>query len=187
MKHSLIFTGLIGISLIASSCARDNIATEDASPQLDETKERLSTGQVLDAITDENWRDISQDNTLYMTLDNGGQIIIELAPQFAPAHVSNIKTLVGEDYFDGLHVIRSHDNYVAQWGEAETETPRSLGSAKPALDPEWESDWSSDLPVTLMPDGDIYQADAGYAYGFPVAGNKAKGSRRWFANRLKFT
>ena len=125
------------------------------------------------AAIDADWRDIDQANLVYMTLENG-LVLIELAPQFAPNHVANIKTLVSEKYFDGLWVIRSHDNYVAQWGEAETETPKSFGSAQAKLAPEWESDWKTDMPFAEIVDGDIYQTDAGYAYGFPVAGNRAK-------------
>ncbi len=151
-------------------------SAENPSPKtLDTQQIRLSTSEVMEAATDADWRDLNQDNVVYMELENG-LVIIELAPQFAPEHVANIKTLVKEDYFDGLYVIRSHDNYVAQWGEPETETPKSLGTAKPNLAPEWESAWRSDLPVTDMTDGDIYQPDAGYAYGFPVAGDKNAGT-----------
>ncbi len=46
-------------------------------------------------------------------------MVIELAPQFAPLHVANIRKLARAGYFDGLAVIRVQDNYVAQWGDAE--------------------------------------------------------------------
>ena len=160
---------LLSIAVLLSACQQQ---PKEIGEQSTETP--MSTSEVMEAATDADWRDLDQDNVIYMELESG-LVIIELAPQFAPEHVANIKTLVKEDYFDGLWVIRSHDNYVAQWGEAETETPKSLGSAKANLDPEWESDWKADMPFAKIVDGDIYQADAGYAYGFPVAGNKAKG------------
>jgi len=62
------------------------------------------------------WRGLNVDNTLLMQLESGN-VVIELAPQFAPKHVGNIKTLVGEGYFDGSAIIRSQDNYVVQWGD----------------------------------------------------------------------
>jgi len=134
----------------------------------------LTTAEALEAADDTDWRAVDPENTLYMELESG-MVIIELAPQFAPNHVANIQTLVREDYFDGLWVIRSHDNYVAQWGDADEENPKSLGSATEKLAPEWERNWPDDLPVTLLKDGDVYQEQAGYAYGFPVAGHKSKG------------
>ena len=62
------------------------------------------------------WRKPDPANLLYMQLESG-TVVIELAPAFAPNTVANIKTLVREKYFDGLAVIRSQDNYVAQWGD----------------------------------------------------------------------
>src|SRR5471032_2334593 len=67
--------------------------------------------------------------TLYMELP-AGRVVIELAPAFAPQTVANIETLVREHYFDGLAEIRSQDNFVAQWGDADEVHPKSLGTAK---------------------------------------------------------
>ena len=178
MKQGLYIT-LIGSLLAVSACQKETSETgalseENSIVTSDEESQNsvMSTAEAMAALTDNDWRDLDQDNTLYMTLESGGQLVIELAPQFAPNHVSNIKTLVQENYFDGLWVIRSHDNYVAQWGDPSNENPRPLGSASATLDPEWESEWPTDLAWTELPDGDIYQDNAGYAYGFPVAGDK---------------
>lgn len=180
------FALFLSAAVILSGCSQSDLETkpgetEPSSETADQISEktspeiRLSTSNVMTAATDADWRDIDQNNLLYMELENG-LVIIELAPQFAPQHVANIKTLVGEDYFDGLWVIRSHDNYVAQWGDpAEGDAAKPLGTARAKLDPEWERDWPSDLPFAKIVDGDIYQPDAGYSYGFPVAGNRAKG------------
>lgn len=134
----------------------------------------MNSSEVVASASDSDWRDIKQENLLYMELENG-MVVIELAPEFAPEHVANIKTLVSERYFDGLWVIRSHDNYVAQWGDPnEADAAKPLGSAVTEIAPEWERNWPSSLPVTPLIDGDIYQPDAGYAYGLPVAGDKSK-------------
>jgi len=148
------------------------ILTACAPPE--DTANIMSTAEVMESAKDSDWRDLDMANTVYMQLENG-IVIIELAPQFAPNHVANIKTLIREKYFDGLFVIRSHDNYVAQWGDANESNPRSMKSAKTKLDPEWESEWTAELPFTEIKDGDIYQPYAGYSYGFPVAGDKRKG------------
>jgi peptidylprolyl isomerase len=66
--------------------------------------------------------------------------VIELAPDFAPQHVANITTLAKEHYWDGLFVIRSQDNYVAQWGDPAEEDAKkkSIGTAKKHLPAEFE-------------------------------------------------
>ena len=44
-----------------------------------------------------------------------GTMAIELAPEFAPAHVAAIRTLVAAGRFDGGAITRVQDNYVVQW------------------------------------------------------------------------
>ena len=51
-----------------------------------------------------------------MDLANGGRVVIQLAPQFAPVHVANIRALARGNYWDGATIYRVQDNYVAQWG-----------------------------------------------------------------------
>ena len=84
-----------------------------------------SLADVIKASRPSDWRPLDPANTLYMELP-GGRVVIELAPAFAPRHVANIRTLVHEHYFDGLAVIRSQDNWVGQWGDADEKNPKSL-------------------------------------------------------------
>src|SRR5687768_5863758 len=63
-----------------------------------------------------DWRPLDPERTLYLELASGS-VVIELAPDFAPQHVANVKTLAREGYFDGLVILRSQDNYVVQWGD----------------------------------------------------------------------
>ena len=58
-----------------------------------------------------DWRPLDPDNTLYLELPSG-RVVMELAPEFAPQHVANIKALVAEQYYDGLAIIRAQDNWV---------------------------------------------------------------------------
>ncbi|MFX8086651.1 peptidylprolyl isomerase, partial [Acinetobacter baumannii] len=58
--------------------------------------------------------------TLLMDL-TAGQVIIELAPRFAPAHVANIRALARGGYWDGLAILRVQDNFVTQWGDPDGE------------------------------------------------------------------
>lgn len=83
-------------------------------PAAAQQSERRPLGQVLAESPAEDWRTLDPANTLYMRLDSG-VVVIELAPAFAPQHVENIRALVRAGAFDGGAVVRSQDNYVAQW------------------------------------------------------------------------
>jgi peptidylprolyl isomerase len=127
---------------------------------------------ILAASPASDWRELDPDNTLYMDLP-GGRVVIELAPLYAPEHAANIKILAHEHYFDGLAVIRSQDNYVAQWGDpsgdVEGSVAKAIGSAKEKIPAEFSVTISPKMPFTRLPDGDIYAAQVGFSNGFPVA------------------
>jgi hypothetical protein len=60
-----------------------------------------------------DWRSLDPENTLYLELASG-RAVIDLAPDFAPHHVANVKALAREHYYDGLTITRAQDNYVVQ-------------------------------------------------------------------------
>lgn len=115
-----------------------------------------------------DWRPLDPDNTLYMDLP-GGRVVIEMAPDFAPNHAANIKALARENYFDGLAVIRSQDNFVAQWGDADEKNPRPFKTAKAKLKAEFTAPLRNDKHFTRLPDRDGYAAQVGHSNGFPSA------------------
>lgn len=55
------------------------------------------------------------ENTLLMDLDHG-RVVIEMRPDLAPTHVSRIKELVREGYYDGLKFHRVIAGFMAQTG-----------------------------------------------------------------------
>ena len=127
-----------------------------------------TTASVMAALEQSDWRQPDPANLLYMRLPQG-VVVMELAPSFAPENVSNIKTLVREKYFDGLAIIRSQDNYVAQWGDpAEEENEaRPFGSASATVVPEF-SRAADGLDITTIDSRDAYADIVGFADGFPV-------------------
>lgn len=127
--------------------------------------------EVLAASKPTDWRALDPQNTLYLQLATG-RVVIELAPQFAPKTVSNIKALVREKYFDGLDVLRVQDNYVAQWGDPNADDAskrRSLGKASAKIPAEFDITPGPDFIFTPLPDRDGWAPQAGFAYGFPAA------------------
>jgi len=154
-----------------------------APAQTAATKELPPRPTVADVIKDSkpgDWRALDPANTLYMELP-GGRVVIELAPRFAPLHAANIRILAKEHYFDGLAVIRSQENYVVQWGDADEQNPRPFKSAKATLPAEFTIPASADTSFVRLPDGDVYAAEVGHANGFPVARDPKTGEA-WLAH-----
>lgn len=141
---------------------------------------KLSASDVIKASQPSEWRPLDPANTLYMELP-AGRVVIELAPDFAPKHAANIRTLVKEHYFDGLVVLRSHDNYVAQWGDADEKNPRPLGSAQAKLAAEFTVPMANDKQFVRLPDHDGYAPQVGHSNGFPV-GRDPKAKTTWLAH-----
>jgi peptidylprolyl isomerase len=128
--------------------------------------------EVLAASKPADWRPIDPANTLYLDLP-AGRVVIELAPQFAPRHVENIKALARAQYFDGLAINRVQDNFVVQWGDPDGKKP--LGDGKKTLAPEFTRS-ATELPFTVLPDPDTYAAQTGFVAGFPAARDSNQGS-----------
>jgi cyclophilin family peptidyl-prolyl cis-trans isomerase len=139
--------------------------------------------EVLAAAKDSDWRDLDAANTLYLQLA-GGTVVIELAPDFAPHHVDNIKALVREKYFDGLAILRSHDNYVVQWGDpnaADPDKARKMKDGKRTLAAEFSRGYDEKLAFDLLPDGDGYAPEVGFSHGFWAA-RDAKAKQVWLTH-----
>lgn len=123
-----------------------------------------------------DWRQPDPENLLYVEFP-AGRVVIELAPRFAPAHVSNLRRLAREGYFDGTSLYRSQDNYVVQWGG----NGKPAQTAEVALAAEFEIEADAKLPFTRLPDGDVYAPEAGFVDGFPAARDPAAGAA-WLAH-----
>ncbi|WP_460764250.1 peptidylprolyl isomerase [Lysobacter fragariae] len=137
--------------------------------------------EILDATKQADWRSLDPANTLYLELA-GGRVVIELAPDFAPAHVGNIRTLAKEGYWNGLSINRSQDNFVVQWGDAEEDEKKrkSLGTALAKLPAEFSRS-SDGLRLDTLPDKDGWAPQVGFAAGFPAA-RAPKEKQLWLAH-----
>ena len=119
------------------------------------------------------WKTIPADDLMVLDLANGGRVVIQLAPAFAPVHVANIKALSRGGYWNGATIYRVQDNYVAQWGLNESDKPWPKGvTAKP---PAEYTRSLKGLRITPLGSPDPYAAGAGFADGWPVAYNAKQG------------
>jgi cyclophilin family peptidyl-prolyl cis-trans isomerase len=74
-------------------------------------------------------------NTLVLTLDSGGDVVIRLRPDLAPQHVARIQELAEEGFYDDVVFHRVIDGFMAQGGDP---TGSGMGgSDKPDLPAEF--------------------------------------------------
>jgi peptidyl-prolyl cis-trans isomerase B (cyclophilin B) len=60
--------------------------------------------------------------TALVTLEKGGEIVLEFWPQDAPRHVENFVKLAREKFYDGQRVHRVEPNFVVQFGDPQSKT-----------------------------------------------------------------
>ena len=136
-------------------------------------QKKITPGEIVAAAPASAWRTISPDELMVIDLQNGGRVVVQLAPEFAPVHVANIQALARGNYWQGATIYRVQDNYVAQWGQNESEKPLPAGvTAKP---PEEYTRSLQGLTVKPLGYPDPYAPGAGFVNGWPVAYNPAEG------------
>jgi len=161
--------GVAGAVVLACLCAGAVSAADGAA------KKPPTMADVIKESRPSDWHALDPANTLYLDLASG-RVVIELAPEFAPNHVANIKALVKEGYFDGLAILRVQDNYVVQWGDpyadarsGEPNQPRQIKTAKRKLKAEFSVPLNDKLPFVRLPDVDGWAAQTGFSGDFPSA------------------
>jgi peptidylprolyl isomerase len=135
--------------------------------------------EVVANSTAADWRAIDPDNLLVMDLADGGRVVIELAPAFAPVHVANVRAFARGGWWNNATIYRVQDNYVAQWGngDAEVALPEGVTRTPPA---EYERPLEG-LSVRPLGFPDSYAPMAGHADGWPV-GYDPEGGEAWLTH-----
>lgn len=127
----------------------------------------------------EAWRTIDPQNLLIMDLADGSRVAIELAADFAPVHVANIRAFARAGYWDGAAIYRVQDNYVVQWGVNESDKPLPIGvvNTPPA---EYVRPLTG-LDIRPLGYPDSYAPMVGHADSWPVGYDPEKGAA-WLAH-----
>ncbi len=128
---------------------------------------------VVAGTTAADWRPIADENLMVINLADGGTVYIELAPDFAPIHVANIRAFARAGWWDRATVYRVQDNYVAQWGnnDAGPTPPAGIVTPPPA---EYERPIAG-LAIRPLGFPDSYAPMAGHVNGWPVAYDPGRG------------
>ena len=134
---------------------------------------KLTPNDIVAKSPSSAWQAIDPDDLLVMDLANGGRVVIQLAPAFAPVHVANIRALARGSYWNGATIYRLQDNYVAQWGlnDSDKGFPAGVVAKPPA---EYTRPLKG-LAITPLDSPDPYAPGAGFADGWPVAYSAKEG------------
>lgn len=121
----------------------------------------LCLTKVVHANDDGEWRVLGPENTILMSLPHG-QVVIALAPEFAPNHVARFKSLVRKGFYDGMPFNRVIDGFVAQAG------PEQVSKDAPplALEGSWKID--NNWTYTFAQAPDMFAPQTGFKNGFAI-------------------
>src|SRR5688572_17292166 len=125
------------------------------------------------------WRAVEPESLLVIELKEGGRVVIELAPAFAPIHVANVRAFARGGWWNGAAVYRVQDNYVAQWGNGDAEVPLPAGVVK--TPPAEYSRALAGLDVRPLGYPDSYAPMVGHADSWPV-GYDPEAGKAWLAH-----
>lgn len=142
-------------------------------PSAQSSLANTSADQIVASAPAAHWLAIDPDDIMVMDTA-AGQMVVQLAPQFAPAHVKAIKALVREGRFDDGRISRVQDNYVVQWAAR----PDPLWKPTP-LPAEYERP-EAGVTFTPSPFTDTY-AQAGFVAGWQAARDPKTGTV-WLAH-----
>ncbi|WP_425409683.1 peptidylprolyl isomerase [Hyphococcus sp.] len=124
-----------------------------------------SPAAVLENADPSDWRALDPEYLLVIELEYG-RVIVALSSQLAQNHVSQIKALARESFYDGLSFYRVIDGFVAQGGDA-FET-REVKTAKSALNAEFDEPYSDNMTFTPIKDLDGYTSQVGFIDSLPA-------------------
>jgi len=155
MFARLCLTASAALFLIGAAPITQQGSASQTSPQ-----------EVLDAAPASAWKTVPAEDLVVMTVADGTRVEYQLAPDFAPVHVANIRQLVRSGYFDGASILRVQDAYVVQWGRPDEDKTEAKGinAMPPAEYERGESQGFRPLPYR-----DAYAEHVGHIKTWPVA------------------
>jgi len=134
---------------------------------------------VIAATTPADWAPIPDDDVLVMELGDGSRVVIQLAPEWAPVHVANIRAFARGGWWNDATIYRVQDNYVAQWGNGDAKVPLPAGVVRT---PPAEYDHPLDSrEMEGMDSPDAYAPHVAYHGGWPLALDEVE-KRMWLVH-----
>jgi peptidylprolyl isomerase len=110
-----------------------------------------------------DWRAPDPNDVLVIDT-NKGRILVEMVGEVAPQHVTQIRALAHEGFYDGLKFFRVIDKFMDQTGDPQNNGQG--GSSKPNLPAEFTFRRGADLPFVMAVDQTV--AEIGFTKSLPV-------------------
>lgn len=129
---------------------------------------QTSPNEALASARPDEWEELPADEVMLIDLPGGRRVAILLAPMFAPAHIGNIRRLVGDGWYPRhAKIVRVQENYVVQWGDPTAAAPLPTGMT-PQPAPIYEQ---PGVPAGFraLPFRDSYAPTVGLMGPWPVA------------------
>ena len=165
MKAMILAALLLGASAVSAQAAQTAPAAQ-APP---------SPGEILEEAAAAEWQPVPPEDLLLLEFAGGRKLAIQLAPAFAPTHVSNIRRLIADGWFERhAAIVRVQENYVVQWGDPTEKAPLPAGIV---AQPQDGYERPGAAPgFRAVPWRDAYATSVGHAGGWPVASD---GEAHW--------
>lgn len=115
MKKSISITLCISVLLcLFASCSGNTNEVQQDTTTSDVFESSINTNE-----NNEQNAELPEEAKVKFTMENGGEFIIELYPEYAPKTCINFVNLVDKGYYDGLEFHRIIDDFMAQGGDGE--------------------------------------------------------------------
>lgn len=149
--------------------------------------------EIVSAGPKSDWKTIAPQDLLVMDLvpkadGTPRRVVIQMMPApFAQGWIENIRRLASARWWDGTAIVRVQDNYVAQWGDPDAETPGKARPLPDSLTVMRESDYESSAQISRAPGVEqvFFPRNTKHRWssfydGWPVAGGQTDlGPRSW--------
>ena len=171
------FRSKFSTAILAFSALGLSLSTIVNAEQSTQAQNLATAAQINIDNNQAEWRTVDIKNMVLLTLPHG-KVVIELAPQFSPKHVSQFISLAKSGHYNGNKFYRVIDGFVAQAGpedgsSADREVPLL------ALEGEWTTD--KDWSFTLVQNNDLFAEKTGFKDGFAIGHNPSE-NKAWLTH-----
>jgi peptidylprolyl isomerase len=151
-------------TLLLAACFAAVAVTAAAAPKAKAPAAAAPPAAAPGAPGPSDWRTPDPNNVLVVDT-NKGRIVVEMIPEVAPLHVTQIRALAHENFYDGLRFFRVIDKFMDQTGDPQNNGQG--GSSKPNIPAEFLFRRGADLPFVMAADQTV--AEIGFLKSLPVA------------------
>ena len=164
MSHRTIFALALTTALVGTACAAEN-----TEAQVNDLSAVASATVAGFAAPDEAWRTVDPENLLVIDTKYG-DIAVELYPEIAPKHVTQIKTLTRQGFYNDVVFHRVIDGFMNQTGDG-SKGDGTGDSELPDIEAEFTFRRGTDMPFTMVSAKKVGKGEIGVGFykSLPIA------------------